>query len=393
MRTVHLPVILFNSGSAVTAPVNTVAPAISGTATIGQTLSVSDGTWTGTAPITYTYQWKRDGVNIGSATNSTYQLVDADFGAEITCTVTATNTVTNTSATSAATSRVQETPAQTLGAELLTNGNFASWTTDNPDSWSITGEVASDPMITQVAPGGGAGTGAARIVSSATAAQPAMSQSVMVAGSYYEFSLNIDTRVSGSVRMFDVTNATLGFIGSSTGIKRVIGRAVSATVRIRGETTPVDVTVDDASVKLLTLNPQLTAPSANMRLDLFYTLPVSPVQGDQVWVLPRISDFSSGNYWLALLEYTGTQWNVTLFSVASHTRTSHTSAGNIGTTNGIRINCNGDTLKLYTTANSGGLWTQHGSDVTNSTYNTATSVNALWVSTITPGNLVYAPAD
>ena len=71
------------------APVNTVAPAITGTAQEGQTLTCSTGTWSGSP--TYTYQWKRNGSNIGSATNSTYVLVTADVGQSIKCTVTATN--------------------------------------------------------------------------------------------------------------------------------------------------------------------------------------------------------------------------------------------------------------------------------------------------------------
>jgi hypothetical protein len=73
------------------APVNSVAPALSGTAQEGQTLTCSTGTWSGSP--TYSYQWKRNGSNIGSATNSTYTLVTADVGQSIKCTVTATNFV------------------------------------------------------------------------------------------------------------------------------------------------------------------------------------------------------------------------------------------------------------------------------------------------------------
>ena len=76
-----------------TAPVNTVAPAITGTAQEGQTLTCSTGTWTGNPTPTYTYQWKRNNSNIGSATNSTYTLVTADVGQSIKCTVTATNAI------------------------------------------------------------------------------------------------------------------------------------------------------------------------------------------------------------------------------------------------------------------------------------------------------------
>jgi hypothetical protein len=72
-------------------PVNTVAPAVTGTETEGQTLSVTNGTWSPGSGVSYTYQWKRDGSNISSATNNTYVLVTADVGAVIKCTVTATN--------------------------------------------------------------------------------------------------------------------------------------------------------------------------------------------------------------------------------------------------------------------------------------------------------------
>jgi hypothetical protein len=75
---------------AVGVPVISVAPVISGTTTVGQTLSCTTGTWTNT-PTSYAYQWKRNGTNIGSATLATYLLVIADAGTSITCEVTATN--------------------------------------------------------------------------------------------------------------------------------------------------------------------------------------------------------------------------------------------------------------------------------------------------------------
>lgn len=74
-------------------PENVVAPSISGTAQVGQQLTCSPGTWTGTAPITFSYQWRRNGTAISGATASTYTLVAADEGATIRCSVTATNVV------------------------------------------------------------------------------------------------------------------------------------------------------------------------------------------------------------------------------------------------------------------------------------------------------------
>lgn len=83
-------------------PVNTIAPVISGTVLVGQTLSTTDGTWIGTSTIIYTYQWNRNGVAISGATSSTYVLVAADGGAAVTVTVTAANGGGSTSASSAA---------------------------------------------------------------------------------------------------------------------------------------------------------------------------------------------------------------------------------------------------------------------------------------------------
>ncbi len=49
---------------------------------------------------------------------------------------------------------------------LVTNGDFAAWTGDNPDDWTVTGEVAADPECSEVGIGeghGGAGTGACNL--------------------------------------------------------------------------------------------------------------------------------------------------------------------------------------------------------------------------------------
>lgn len=73
-------------------PVNTVAPVASGYVYYSTTLSVTTGTWTSATTPTYTYQWKRNGSDIGGATSSTYNVVAADEGQSITCAVTATNT-------------------------------------------------------------------------------------------------------------------------------------------------------------------------------------------------------------------------------------------------------------------------------------------------------------
>ncbi len=72
------------------APVNTSRPAIAGTPTPGHTLTCSPGGWTN-SPTRFAYQWARDGVPIGSATSSGYQVQIADEARSLTCTVIASN--------------------------------------------------------------------------------------------------------------------------------------------------------------------------------------------------------------------------------------------------------------------------------------------------------------
>jgi hypothetical protein len=85
-------------GASATAPVNTVAPNVTGNPYVGDLLTTTDGTWSGT-PTSFSYQWKRGATNIGTNAN-TYTLVSADAGLNITCVVTATNATGSTNATS-----------------------------------------------------------------------------------------------------------------------------------------------------------------------------------------------------------------------------------------------------------------------------------------------------
>lgn len=78
------------------APINTVPPVISiqsGTGGVGSVLQTTDGTWTGSGVITYSYRWLRNGSPIAGALSSTYTLVSADVGTNIQSEVTATNSI------------------------------------------------------------------------------------------------------------------------------------------------------------------------------------------------------------------------------------------------------------------------------------------------------------
>jgi hypothetical protein len=89
-------------------PVNAAPPAILGSAQQGQALIATPGSWNGTPPIGYSYQWERcdtsgaNCVDVGLA-GSSYTLTSADVGSTIVVAVTASNSAGSATASSAAT--------------------------------------------------------------------------------------------------------------------------------------------------------------------------------------------------------------------------------------------------------------------------------------------------
>ena len=80
-------------------PANTAPPTITGDEHVGGTLTADPGTWTGTGPLTYGYEWQRcdvDGTHciaIPGATHDTYVPTPQDSGSVIVVVVTASNVV------------------------------------------------------------------------------------------------------------------------------------------------------------------------------------------------------------------------------------------------------------------------------------------------------------
>lgn len=94
--------------AAAAAPVNSLAPSISGVAQVGATLTALPGSWT-TAPV-FTYQWQVDDGegfdNIALATAQTYAPIVGQVGQPLRVVVTATNSEGNDTANSAPTADV-----------------------------------------------------------------------------------------------------------------------------------------------------------------------------------------------------------------------------------------------------------------------------------------------
>ena len=124
------------------APINTVAPVISGSTALGGVLSSTTGTWSGIPTITFAYQWKRGATNIGTNAN-TYTLVAADSAAAITCVVTATNTLGSSSATSNTITAQTYTAPSNVGAPVISGS-----TTLGSTLTSTTGAFNGNPLPT-----------------------------------------------------------------------------------------------------------------------------------------------------------------------------------------------------------------------------------------------------
>ena len=111
-------------GAALGPPVNTVAPVISGTPTVGQMLSCTTGTWLNN-PTEYHYNWMRNGVAIPLATNNTYTLIQADAEKTMTCLVLAVNAADAVIAASNALG-----PVASIGGAFLLDGEANGFATD-----------------------------------------------------------------------------------------------------------------------------------------------------------------------------------------------------------------------------------------------------------------------
>ena len=98
-------------------PANSAPPTVSGTTQQGSSLVVRAGTWKGTKPISYTYEWQRCNasgaacVKIADARGTTYTLKSADVGHSIRVVERASNASGRSTATSKATAVVRAKPA------------------------------------------------------------------------------------------------------------------------------------------------------------------------------------------------------------------------------------------------------------------------------------------
>ena len=142
------------------APKNTGEPRITGSSAAGATLTTTSGDWSGTAPITYAYQWVRcptsggkpdgsDCATISGATTSAYVVGSGDVGKRLRARVTASNAdgsatvASNATATvtGAATGRPRNTKLPSISGTVspgsTLRGDPGTWTGTQPITYTF----------------------------------------------------------------------------------------------------------------------------------------------------------------------------------------------------------------------------------------------------------------
>lgn len=287
---------------------------------------------------------------------------------------------------------------QAWGPELLVNGNFAAWTGDNPDGWTVTGEVGADPEVTERDPDQGHADvvtvgGAANFYSSVTAFAPTITQNVAIVNRWHEFGLTVTARAGGEIQMICLAGG-LNVYGASVTAMRALGRFAGTDTTIRPRNViPIDFTIDDATLKRITLNAQQTGVADAIN-DFEFTLSGAPAAHDTVSLFYRISDadLEAGyNCWRAYLQRnaTNTAWDARLDSVNAGTATNRIAVTGVGTPDTVRAIARGTKHNLYTIA--AGVPFKRGAEVDVSHNDAATGVNTIYATGTTPTRLRVWP--
>jgi hypothetical protein len=286
---------------------------------------------------------------------------------------------------------------------LLVNGEYTAWTGDNPDGWVIINESGSDPEVTERDPNqthaDTATTGnAANFYSTASIFSPRTLQNVLTEGEYYESDVDLTAYAAGTMGLDYGSGGSIAGLTQVANIN-VFGRAVGVSFTVNTSSVPADYTVDSVSAKQITLNTIQTG-FLNGSYVFRFTVPASPKSYQTIRMIYRCSGANNELYdnWEAYLQRNvgNTAWDARLDSVSAGTRANRINVTGVGTPTMIGVYVNGNDHKLYTGTGgsiAGATWTQRGGTITNTTHNTNTMFNTMYVNATTPTQLYASPKD
>ena len=225
-------------------------------------------------------------------------------------------------------------PVPVAGPELLTNGDFSSWTGDNPTDWGISGTETGTTYISESA-------GRCRLVTDGPII--AMSQNVLTAGAWYTTTVDV-AAASGFVGwLFGGTNPIINYFAS--GARFAAGRAADATFQVKRAGGACDAIFDNITCRALTLASLFsTHPYASANCDL--SAAITRTAGTQAGLVARLDSATSpANFIIAYLDGVG---NVKVDKCVAGTYTNVISgavtysAGKV-----LRLVCSGNSVSAY----------------------------------------------
>ena len=276
---------------------------------------------------------------------------------------------------------VTQTFTQALGSQLLANPEFDNVTSTNLDNWTEEGSSGSDPDISAIAEDGSAGTGAAHLVSSATANRPTAKQDpIFTVGALYEHEIDV-AALTGKLKIWQGGNQpkwpgepAIEVVGNF----RVLDIPSHTYYELSGAVAPCDARVTRASAKLVTPN-ETIAVGADGAIEIKPTTPGSPRMKERLNFYFRAGDNGSGaidpNNCLRVQYYFyefNSTWRIQLQSISSGTVTALKSSTNIGAIDRVRVTFSGTTVTAEYRPVSGSYATIGGSAATDSVHSART---------------------
>jgi hypothetical protein len=263
-----------NGRAAGSGPVNSGTPTISGTAQEGQTLSVSNGSWSG-SPTSYAYAWSQCDASgnscsaIAGATAATYKAAKTDVGKTLRVTVTAADTAGSGQATSAPSAVISSTAAPTPSAAPAITGSLTVGSTLTAGKGTWSGDPTSYAFAWSRCDAHG---DSCATIDGATASTYALTQAA--AGRTFRLSV-VATNKDGSTQF---TSAQTAAVPTSNGCP-----AGTGAIQVADLQPPARLMIDKTSIS----PHQVTLGTHTIQLDVQVTACNGrPVEGASVYAVP-----------------------------------------------------------------------------------------------------------
>ena len=131
---------------------------------------------------------------------------------------------------------------ESVGINLCSNGDFTTWAGDDPGTWNLSQAEDVDNYVTEN-PGG-------QCQYVADSLSFSIYQTILTEGSLYLVGVDVKAAASGSCYV-QAGAATAGIICDAPGIQSEYKTAAGTAARIRRNTAPADITLDDITFKLV----------------------------------------------------------------------------------------------------------------------------------------------